>query len=210
MSMCRTEFTQGQKETEIQGEGEDFYSRVVAVTNRHLCQRPFLEQIERICKRRPKAIILREKDMEPASYESLYRQVLEICGNQGVPCIAHTYVEAALHLGSRAIHIPLRLLKDDPGICWQFEKVGVSIHAKEEAILAERLGASYLTAGHIFATDCKKGIAPRGLKFLEEVCEATRLPVYAIGGMQGDRSCVEEMITHGASGICVMSECMGW
>ena len=72
------------------------------------------------------------------------------------------------------------------------------------------MGASYLTAGHIFATDCKKGLTPRGVEFLENVCEAVCLPVYAIGGMKGEIACVEEMMTHGARGICVMSECMGW
>ena len=33
----------------------------MAVTNRRLCGRPFLEQIERVCALRPAAVILREK-----------------------------------------------------------------------------------------------------------------------------------------------------
>ena len=36
---------------------------VIAVTNRKLSQRPFLEQIKRVCQLRPEAIILREKDL---------------------------------------------------------------------------------------------------------------------------------------------------
>ena len=63
----------------ILGNSEDFYSRVIAVTNRHLCDRPYLEQIERICRRHPGAVIVREKDMGPEDYELLYRQVREIC-----------------------------------------------------------------------------------------------------------------------------------
>ena len=39
------------------------------------------------------------------------------------------------------------------------------------------------TAGHIFATDCKKGLPPRGLDFLKNVCDAVEIPVYAIGGI---------------------------
>ena len=50
-------------------------------------------------------------------------------------------------------------------------KIGVSIHSAEEAKEAVSLGASYLTAGHIFTTDCKKGVPARGLEFLKEVCE---------------------------------------
>ena len=37
----------------------------------------------------------------------------------------------------------------------------------EEAIEAQKLGATYISAGHIFATDCKKDLPPRGLEFLK-------------------------------------------
>ena len=39
---------------------QDF--KIIAVSNRKLCNRPFLEQIERVCKIHPEAVILREKD----------------------------------------------------------------------------------------------------------------------------------------------------
>ena len=39
------------------------YRDLIAVTNRHLCSRPFTEQITRVCKLHPKALILREKDL---------------------------------------------------------------------------------------------------------------------------------------------------
>ena len=38
---------------------QDF--KIIAVSNRKLCNRPFLEQIERVCKIHPEAVILREK-----------------------------------------------------------------------------------------------------------------------------------------------------
>ncbi len=48
------------------------------------------------------------------------------------------------------------------------------------------MGASYLTAGHIYATDCKRGLPPRGLGFLKEVCREVSIPVYGIGGIKFD------------------------
>ena len=51
---------------------------------------------------------------------------------------------------------------------------------------AERLGAAYVTAGHIFTTDCKKGLPPRGLDFLKNVCDAVTIPVYGIVGIKFD------------------------
>ena len=37
--------------------------KIIAVSNRKLCNRPYLEQIERVCKIHPEAVILREKDL---------------------------------------------------------------------------------------------------------------------------------------------------
>ena len=47
---------------------EKLFSSVIAVTNRTLAERPFEEQIERVCKVHPKAIILREKDLSEEEY----------------------------------------------------------------------------------------------------------------------------------------------
>lgn len=46
-----------------------------------------------------------------------------------------------------------------------FESVSTSIHKPEEALKAQELGADFVFAGHVFATDCKKGLPPRGLDF---------------------------------------------
>ena len=40
---------------------KDLWSRITVVTNRKLSVRPFLEQIEILCKKRPERILLREK-----------------------------------------------------------------------------------------------------------------------------------------------------
>ena len=95
----------------------------------------------------------------------------------------------------------------------QFEKVfeqqiGVSVHSAEEAREAVRLGASYLTAGHVFATDCKKGVPPRGLEFLKEICELAPVPVYGIGGIRLDTEQIREVLAQGAAGACIMSQMM--
>ena len=47
------------------------YGQVVAVTNRSLTERPFLEQIRRVCEMHPDALILREKDLLEKEYEEL-------------------------------------------------------------------------------------------------------------------------------------------
>lgn len=196
--------------------GEDCYKNIIAVTNRNLCDRPYMEQIERICSRHPKAVLVREKDLPVDEYARLLAQVQEICLRYGVQCIAHTYTDAAVQCGIDVVHYPLNLLQDEmhhpvsKKKILHIRKKGASVHSVEEALLAEALGADYLTAGHIFETGCKPGAAPRGKDFLRSVCTAVKIPVYAIGGMSASEKCVESMVLCGAAGICVMSECMQW
>ena len=87
-----------------------------------------------------------------------------------------------------------------------FEKVGVSIHSLEEGERAVTLGATYLTAGHIFKTDCKKDLEPRGLAFLENICRGVDVPVYGIGGISKDN--INLVKKTGAKGACLMSSFM--
>ena len=85
---------------------------------------------------------------------------------------------------------------------------GSSVHSVEDALKAESLGADYLTAGHIYTTDCKKGLPPRGLEFLENVCKAVKIPVYAIGGIHPGTGQLNEIMEHGSAGGCIMSDMM--
>ena len=87
-----------------------------------------------------------------------------------------------------------------------WKQIGVSVHSREEAVYAERRGADYLIAGHIFLTDCKKGVPARGLDFLKEICASVEIPVFAIGGMNLEHG--RMAMEAGASGVCMMSELM--
>ncbi|MGN1141423.1 MAG: thiamine phosphate synthase [Oliverpabstia sp.] len=189
-------------------ENNSLFETVIAVTNRHLCDRPFTEQLERVCSHHPRALILREKDLPEKEYELLAKNVLEICRNYDVPCILHTYTDVARRLGCSRIHLPLPLLRTNASSLGNFSLIGTSVHSLEEAVEAEKLGASYLTAGHIYVTDCKKGLPPRGTGFLREVCLQVSVPVYAIGGIHLDKTKMKEVIGCGAAGGCIMSGMM--
>ena len=182
-------------------------SKLICVTNRTLCKGDFLEQIRRIAAASPRAILLREKELPKADYRLLARQVMEICRIYHTPCILHTFTDAAVELHADALHLPLPLLRklsNTQKAC--FTHLGASCHSAEDALEAEALGCTYITAGHIFATDCKKGIPPRGLPFLKDVCQAVHIPVYAIGGINSKNW--TSAIRAGAAGICMMSEAM--
>jgi thiamine-phosphate pyrophosphorylase len=178
--------------------------RMIAVTNRHLCKGSLIQQIERIARiDKPDGIILREKDLSEEEYRELAKEVLHLCEIHQMDCILHTYSQVAMELGCRRIHLPLGVLQKEWKQLHHFHEIGVSIHSMEEAKVAVALGASYLTAGHIYATECKKGVPPRGLDFLEEVCSEIAIPVYGIGGIQKEN--LSEIRKVGASGACIMS-----
>ena len=130
----------------------------------------------------------------------------------------HTYVQVAKELGTGNIHLPLeRFRKYDAEIkegtlpytfYEPFVSIGTSVHSVGEAKIAERLGASYITAGHIYATDCKKDMPPRGTEFLRSICQAVNIPVYAIGGINPGTGQIEEVMKCGAIGGCIMSGMM--
>lgn len=167
----------------------------------------FLARIRKIAKAHPAGIILREKDLPKESYAELAKAVMTICREENVPCILHSYTEVAPELNADAIHLPLHILRtlsDEEKS--RFRVIGASCHSTDEALEAEKLGATYITAGHIFETDCKKGLPGRGLAFLREVCDAVAVPVFAIGGITPETA--PEVREAGACGVCLMSSLM--
>ena len=185
---------------------------IIAITNRHLCSRPFMEQLERVCKLHPHAIVLREKDMPEAEYLSLARDVIALCKKYDVQCMLHSFINVAMELEHPYIHLPLPILeayvKKDLSDNYQqfFKVIGTSVHSVEDAIKAEQLGATYMTAGHIFATDCKKGLKGKGVNFLRNVCDSVNIPVYAIGGINADTAKELKSVNRkNFAGVCVMS-----
>lgn len=178
---------------------------IIAVTNRKLCSVNFLERIELIAKHKPHMIILREKDMDFDSYTNLAEQVYSICQRYNVTMAVNSGIDTAEKLGIKNIHVPVKMLEENPDLSSRFI-TGVSVHSVNEAENACKLGAKYLIAGHIFATDCKKGLEPRGLEYLSGIVRASDIPVFAIGGIK--RENIGLVLDTGADGFCVMSELM--
>lgn len=167
--------------------------KLICVSNRTLCS-DFTERIKRITGYGI-PVILREKDLSEQDYSSLLKNI----GINNI--IAHTYAAAAESAGIKKIHLPLPLLEQTD--ISRFELVGCSVHSIEQAFKAYECGAHYLTAGHIFATDCKKGLPPKGIGLIKEITSALPLPVYAIGGISRDNA--QTAVDAGAAGVCVMS-----
>lgn len=174
----------------------------VCVTNRHLTDRPLYEQLKVVFAiSKPDVVILREKDLSEDDYRSLAYRVKALCDMHDVKLIINKHYNVA-----RELHTPVQLSVDDYklyGVDCADLSVGASIHSLQEAIVVGNEGADFIVAGHIFETDCKRGLPGRGIEFLTSIVEQVDVPVYAIGGI--DEFNIEEVASTGASGACQMS-----
>ncbi len=177
---------------------------VISVTNRKLCKDDFTERVRNILSAGPFLVILREKDLSDEDYETLASQIVSD-NDSYLKILALNRPEIALKLGIENVHITIHDIKEH-GRPEGIKRVGVSVHSVEEAVMAESLGADYLIAGHIYVTDCKKGVEPRGIGFLKSVIKSVSIPVFAIGGISEEN--FREPLENGASGVCLMSEFM--
>ena len=194
------------------------------ISNRKLCENENLEkQIEKIFSAYQRKIILenfeivsltlREKDLNKNKYLKLVEKIYPICQKYRIDLILHQNYDLRLDnkYNIKGLHLSYNTFKSlNKNIREEFikkyKKIGVSIHSINEAKEVENLGANYVVAGHIFKTDCKKDLEPRGLKFIQELSSALIIPIFAIGGINQENSHL--VINSGAFGVCMMSSLM--
>lgn len=171
----------------------------ICVTNRHLCDGDFYETVRKACETAG-MVILREKDLTDEEYTELAEKIKKICAGTGTKFCINKFQNTARQIGCDAIQLSYT---DFLALPEKFCRTGVSVHSIEEAVTAAEKGADYLIAGHIFATDCKKDVPPRGLEFLTDVVSNVEIPVYAIGGINDEN--MQSALDCGAAGVCIMS-----
>ena len=194
------------------------------ISNRKLCENENLEkQIEKISSAYEKkmilenfeivALTLREKDLDKNEYLKLIEKIYPICQKYKINLILHQNYDLNLDdkYNIEGIHLSHSIFKSlneniKAELIKKYKRIGVSIHSLDEAKEVESLGASYVVAGHIFETDCKKGLEPRGLKFIKDLSSALSIPIFAIGGIDEKNSL--SVINNGAFSVCMMSTLM--
>jgi thiamine-phosphate pyrophosphorylase len=117
----------------------------------------------------------------------------------GVTFVVNDDVDAALELGADGVHLG----QADSGAYLARERgllLGRSVATVEQALTAD---ADYLGAGPVWATPSKTDADPPiGLDGLRAICDATEVPVIAIGGI--DATNAGECIRAGAAGVAVI------
>lgn len=149
-------------------------------------------------------LILREKDL---SYEKLLQmsyKIKEILDKNNIKFIVNGNIEVAKKVQAYGFHTGYKNFMENT---FDFSGViGVSVHSLTEAIKAQNKGADYLLAGHVYETNCKIGLKPRGEEFIHDIACKINIPLIAIGGINEKN--LENVICSGANGVAVMSYIM--
>lgn len=130
---------------------------------------------------------LREKELSEADFEQEAKELLELCHKYNVNLIINDNVELAAKVGADGVHIG----QSDMGvekaraILGKEKIIGVTAKTVEQAKAAEAAGADYLGSGAVFGTSTKKDAKPMDHALLQEICESVKIPVVAIGGIDG-------------------------
>ena len=185
--------------------------KTFCITNRLLCKNDFFEQIEYICKQNLYALILREKDLDDKIYEEFAVKCNDICTKNNVLFFINTKINIAQKLKIKNVQVSFEDFITNKETLNSFDTVAVSVHSLSEALTVQKFVEEtsqniFLIAGHIFETDCKKGLAPKGIEFLKEICANVEIPVFAIGGI--NQNTIKQLKGINIEGVCLMSEFM--
>lgn len=179
--------------------GEQFYQ-----------DRNYLEVIEEAIQGGADIVQLREKNKSKRELLQMAKELKKLTSKYNVPFIVNDHLDIALAVDADGIHIgqddlPLaeaRLIMGPDKI------IGISTHALEEAIEAEKNGADYIGVGPVFETKSKVDVVdPVGLEYVKEVVTHTSIPFVAIGGIKLHN--LDDVLEAGAKRICVISAIVG-
>jgi thiamine-phosphate diphosphorylase len=159
-----------------------------AVTDDLILTRPwFLERARRVMGALGGrgAVHLRARIVPTARLFALAQALVE--GGRQTACwvVVNDRVDIALAAEAQGVQLTSRSMRVvDAHAIAPALALGASVHAADEAATAEAEGASWVVAGHVFETKSHPGEPGRGVRFVEALRAATRLPCIAIGGIR--------------------------
>ena len=189
--------------------------RFYLVTDRTLCApRTLASVVHDACVNGVRAVQLREKDFPANDVVTSATRLTGLLHAQGGKLFVNvaTVEDDTLALitaspGVDGFHVP-----DDPDLLVHIRRtfhrqlIGASVHTIDGVRAATEAGADFLTFGPVYFTPGKKKNELQGLKTLGEACAATKLPVFAIGGITAANA--KECLDAGAHGVAVVRAVM--
>lgn len=156
------------------------------------------------------AVQLRDKELPDGERLRLARQLRVLTRRYRARLLINDSVDIALAVEADGVHLgaaspPIDEVRQRLG---PDKLIAYSAHRLEELAAVAALGADFVTFSPIFFTPSKAAYgAPQGLARLSAACQASPLPVFALGGI--DLSRIAAVRRAGARGIAVISAILG-
>lgn len=165
------------------------------ITNRHLCDKErYFEVMCEAALNGVENIIIREKDLSDDELKILFNKLKYNLNKNSIKgnLIINSNIKIFEEVNADGIHLPFKIFKQILERKYKFDDkkiLGISIHSIDEIIYLEKIirdkkiKIDYITLSHIYETDCKKNLKPKGLKILKEAKKITNIKIVALGGI---------------------------
>lgn len=186
------------------------YSLYLVTDRDILGNRDLYKAVEDSIKGGATIVQLREKFIGDDEFLKIARELQKVTRKYNIPLIINDNVKIAKEIDAEGVHIGQsdESLEEARKELGKDKIIGVSVGSVEEAIKAEKGGATYLGIGTVFFTGSKKDInEPLGLEKLEEIRKSVNIPSVAIGGIHLNN--VKDVMKTGVNGVAVISEILG-
>ena len=153
----------------------------------------------------PCIVQIREKMLDAKPLFELSCSIAPAIIAAGSMVVINERVDIALAAALNGVHFPENSSPPERFRAMTKGKIlGQSTHSLKTARISQQAGVDYILFGPVFDTPSKRGFGPpQGLLNLAAVCEATSLPVYAIGGVTPENASL--CLDSGAYGVAALS-----
>jgi thiamine-phosphate pyrophosphorylase len=144
-------------------------------------------------------VILREKDLDGRPLLALAERIRRVTSDLGALFVVNGRLDIAIASGADGIHLggdapPFEAIRPLAGE----RLIGVSIHGDE----APPEPADYALIAPVFQTASKPGAPGIGIEGLRAACARTKVPVFALGGIEMGTAL--DCVRAGAAGVGVI------
>lgn len=182
---------------------ESRFPRLLVLTDRSQTTMPLADVVAAAVDAGARGVVLREKDLPNDARRALVTLLAPIVQEAGGVLLS----AGAYLAGADGVH-QLSGARSVGGAATSGAITGRSCHDADELRAAQDDGVDYVTVSPVYATASKPGYGPPlGIDGLASLVTATKLPVYALGGV--DRpAAVAACRSAGAHGVAVMGAIM--
>ena len=177
----------------------------VVITEAFCAQRSALDVLDACLAAGVRIVQFREKSASAADFFAGAQAFRERTRAHGALLIVNDRIDIALATGADGVHLgqddlPVEAARAiAPSLI-----IGASSHSREEALAAEKAGASYVNIGPIFATQTKA--VPTGVvgpEMIDAIAPGLSVPFSCMGGIKAHN--INEVLARGARHIAVVT-----